>query len=108
MWPAIALTLGATLEEDEPLSVAEYIMQGEDLWQGIVARHDLATNTLHQIVGESHHYADLCFAMGANDALPPIFVSTVKIHQAGFNQTYNSEDSFCYWLQDLRSRRIIP
>jgi hypothetical protein len=46
--------------------------------------------------------------VGANDAPPPIFVSTVKIHQAGFNQTYNSEESFCYWLQDLRSRRIIP
>jgi hypothetical protein len=83
-------------------------MQRQDLWQSIVARHDLAPNTLEQIVGESHHYADLCFAFGANDAPPPIFVSTVKIHQAGFNQTYNSEESFCYWLRDLRSRRIIP
>jgi hypothetical protein len=53
-------------------------MQREDLWQGIVARHDLAPNTLKQIVGESHHYADLCFAVGANDAPPPIFVSTVR------------------------------
>ena len=108
MWPAIAQTLEVPLGEDEPLSVADYIMQREDLWQGILARHDLAPNTLKQIVGESHHYADLCFALGADDAPPPIFVSTVKIHQAGFNQTYNSEESFCYWLQDLRSRRIIP
>ena len=108
MWPAIALALDVPLGEDEPLSVAEYVMQREDLWQSIVARHDLEAHTLHQIVGESHHYADLCFAMGAIDAPPPIFVSTVKIHQAGFNQTYNSEESFCYWLQDLRSRRIIP
>ena len=108
MWPAIAQTLDVPLGEDEPLSIAEYVMQREDLWQGIVARHDLVPNTLEQIVGESHHYADLCFALGANDAPPPIFVSTVKIHQAGFNQTYNSEASFCYWLQDLRSRRIIP
>ena len=108
MWPAIAQTLGVPLGEDEPLSVAEYILQREDLWQVIVARHDLVPNTLEQIVGESHHYADLCFALGANDAPPPIFVSTVKIHQAGFNQTYNSEESFCYWLRDLRYRRIIP
>ena len=108
MWPAIAQTLDVPLGEDEPLSVAEYVVHREDLWRGIVARHDLAPNTLEQIVGESHHYADLCFALGANDAPPPIFVSTVKIHQAGFNQTYNSEESFCYWLQDLRSRRIIP
>ena len=39
---------------------------------------------------------------------PTYFVSTVKIRQAGFTQTYNSEESFCYWLRDLRSRRIIP
>jgi nucleoside-diphosphate-sugar epimerase len=108
MWPAIARALDVPLGEDEPLSIAEYLMQRQDLWQSIVARHDLAPNTLEQIVGESHHYADLCFAFGANDAPPPIFVSTVKIHQAGFNQTYNSEESFCYWLRDLRSRRIIP
>ena len=108
MWPAIARALDVPLGEDEPLSIAGYLMQRQDLWQSIVARHDLAPNTLKQIVGESHHYADLCFAFGANDAPPPIFVSTVKIHQAGFNQTYNSEESFCYWLRDLRSRRIIP
>lgn len=108
MWPAIAEALDVPLGDDEPLSVAEYVMQREDLWQGIVARHNLAPNTLQQIVGESHHYADLCFAFGANEAPPPIFVSTVKIHQAGFNQTYNSEESFCYWLRDLRARRIIP
>jgi nucleoside-diphosphate-sugar epimerase len=108
MWPAIAKALDVPLGDDESLSVAEYVMQREDLWQSIVARHDLVPNTVEQIVGESHHYADLCFAFGANDAPPPIFVSTVKIHQAGFNQTYNSEESFCYWLRDLRTRRIIP
>jgi len=108
MWPAIAQTLDVALGEDEPLSVAEYVRQREDLWQGILARHNLVPNTLKQIVGESHHYADLCFGSDAHGAPPPIFVSTVKIHQAGFNQTYNSEESFCYWLRDLRSRRIIP
>ena len=108
MWPAIAQTLGVPLGEDESLSVADYIMPREALWQNIVAHHNLAPNTLEQIVGESHHYADLCFAYGASEAPPPIFVSTVKIHQAGFTQTYNSEESFCYWLDDLRARRIVP
>ena len=50
MWPAIAQTLEVPLGEDEPLSVADYVMQREDLWQGIMARHDLAPNTLKQIV----------------------------------------------------------
>lgn len=108
MWPAIAQTLEVPLGEDESLSVADYVMQREPLWQNIVAKHKLSENTLEQIVGESHHYADLCFAHGTREPTPPIFVSTVKIHQAGFTQTYNSEESFCYWLGDLRERRIIP
>ena len=108
MWPAIADTLGLSVGEDEPLSVAQYVTQREELWLRIVAEHNLVPNSLEQIVGESHHYADLCFAHGTSNAPPPIFVSTVKIHQAGFTQTYNSEESFCYWLRDLRSRRIIP
>ena len=108
MWPAIADALDVPPGADESLSVANYVAEREDLWQRIVTQHDLAPNTLKEIVGESHHYADLCFAYGATEAPPPIFVSTVKIHQAGFNQTYNSEESFCYWLRDLRGRRIIP
>jgi nucleoside-diphosphate-sugar epimerase len=108
MWSAIAAALDVQPGDDEPLSVAEYLTQREDLWNQIVREHDLAPNTLAQIVGESHHYADLCFAYGATEPPPPIFVSTVKIKQAGFTQTYDSEESFCYWLKDLRGRRIIP
>ena len=83
-------------------------MQRDVLWQSVVAQHNLVPYSLEQIVGESHYYADLCFAYGAVEPPPPIFVSTVKIHQAGFTQTYNSEESFCHWLRDLRRRRIIP
>jgi nucleoside-diphosphate-sugar epimerase len=108
MWPAISKALGIPIGEDESISVARYVMQRKALWDDVVAQHDLVPNTLEQIVGESHHYADLCFAYGATEPPPPIFVSTVKIHQAGFTQTYNSEESFCFWLRDLRSRRIIP
>ena len=108
MWPAIAETLAMQTGDDEPLSVADYLMQRDVLWQSVVAQHNLVSHSLEQIVGESHYYADLCFAYGAVEPPPPIFVSTVKIHQAGFTQSYNSEESFCHWLRDLRRRRIIP
>ncbi len=62
---------------------------------------------LDRILGESHYYADLTFSVGATEAPAPVFVSTVKIKQAGFTQTYNSEESFCYWLADLQARRVI-
>ena len=35
MWPAIAQTLDVPLGEDEPLSVAEYVMHPEDLWSDL-------------------------------------------------------------------------
>jgi hypothetical protein len=38
----------------------------------------------------------------------PVFVSTVKAKQAEFTDTYNYEESFCYWLADLQARRVIP
>ena len=108
MWPAIAETLQMPAGDDEPVSVAQYLTERESIWDEIVAQHQLQPNSLSQVVGESHHYADLCFAYGADQPPPPALVSTVKIKQAGFTQTYNSEDSFCYWLKDLRQRRIIP
>ena len=108
IWPAMAQNLSVTLGKDESLLVAYYMMPRVALRQDIVAQHNLASNTLEQLVGESHHYADLFFAYGASEAPPPIFVSTVKIHKAGFTQAYNSEESFCYWLDDLRARRTIP
>ena len=38
----------------------------------------------------------------------PAFVSTVKIKQAGFTDTWDTEQSFRYWLRVLMDRKIIP
>lgn len=108
MWPAIAVALGMVAGPDEPQSVAAYMNERVELWPEVVKRHNLQPLALTELLGESHHYADLCFAYGADSAPDPTFVSTVKIKQAGFTQTYNSEDSFCYWLKDLQRRRILP
>ena len=63
---------------------------------------------MSELVGESHHYADFCFAYGATEVPPAAFVSTVKIKQAGFTETWDTEESFCYWLQVLIDRKILP
>ncbi len=60
------------------------------------------------LVGESHHYADICFGYGATIAPPPAFVSTVKIKQAGFCEVYDTELSFRYWLRTLIERKVLP
>jgi nucleoside-diphosphate-sugar epimerase len=108
MWPAIAQTLGVTSGPDEPFSVAHYLTERAALWSQITQQYNLQAIDLFDLLGESHHYADLCFACGAAQAPPPTFVSTVKIKQAGFTDTFNSEESFCYWLNDLVNRRVLP
>jgi nucleoside-diphosphate-sugar epimerase len=108
LWPAMARTLGVTPGRDEPLCLAEYLPARAGLWQEIVARHDLRPIALDELLGESHHYADLCFAYGLDQPPAPTFVSTVKIKQAGFTATCNTEESVCHWLRDLIARRILP
>ncbi len=108
MWPAIAAALGLPPADDSPQSIAEYMNDRSELWNEVVARHDLSAPPLAELLGESHHYADLCLAYGSTTSPSPTYVSTVKIKQAGFTETYNSEESFCYWLKDLQRRRIIP
>lgn len=108
MWPALAEVLGVACGPDEPVDLASYMMERGDLWSEIVRANNLQAIDLPDLLGESHHYANLCFAYGVDTPPAPAFVSTVKIKQAGFTDTCNSEESFCHWLRDLQERRIIP
>lgn len=108
MWPALARTLGVELGADEPLDLAAYMQERSTLWQQVVKQHGLQHTTLPQLLGESHHYANLCFNYGSERSPAPTFLSTVKVKQAGFVDTYNTEASFCHWLDDLQARKIIP
>jgi len=108
MWPAIAATLGVEPGPDSPLSIANYLSERGEVWDTVVQRHGLQPIKLPHLLGESHHYADLCLACGAATPPSPTFVSTIKIKQAGFTDTYDSEASFCHWLRDLQARRILP
>ena len=108
MWPAIAGTLQVELGPDEPASIADYLGQRSALWSEIAVENNLVEKSLESILGESHYYADLCLGTGLSSSPPATFVSTIKIKQAGFTQTWDSEVSFCHWLRDLQERKIIP
>ncbi len=108
MWPAIATTLGVKHAPDESLSIAAYLSERSELWQEVVQRYQLQPIDLPTLLGESHHYADMCFNYGTQVPPPPTFVSTVKIRQAGFNDAFNTQESFCHWLTDLQERRVLP
>ncbi len=108
MWPALGRTLGVPVGVDESLALADYIPAHADVWQRVVERHGLQPIPLKDLLGESHFYADMCFAYGATEPPSPIFVSTVKIRQAGFTMAWDTEQSFCHWLRDLMARKILP
>lgn len=108
MWPRIAETLGVEVGPDEPLSLGEFLPSKAEVWEQIVAKHDLRPIKMEELLGESHYYADFCFAYGATEPPPPAFVSTVKIKQAGFTETFDSEDSMVHWLKVLQDRRVLP
>ncbi len=108
LWPAMADTLGVEPGPDEPLSMAEFLPAKADVWDRIVRENGLRPVSMDQLLGESHHYADFCFAHGVDDAGPRAFVSTVKIKQAGFTDVMDTEESFCHWLRDLIDRKVLP
>jgi nucleoside-diphosphate-sugar epimerase len=108
LWPAIAAALGVEVGPDDPVSMAEFLPARADLWDEIVARYDLRRLTMSELLGESHFYADFCFAYGAVEPPPPAFVSTVKIKQAGFTEACDTEESMVHWLGVLQDRKVLP
>jgi nucleoside-diphosphate-sugar epimerase len=108
LWPGMAEVLGVEVGPDEPMSVVEYLADKEELWSRVQEKHSLRRIPLADIVGESHHYAEFCFACGAEEPPPPAFSSRIKLQQAGFTGCFDTQETFNYWLQDLIGRRLIP
>ena len=108
IWPAMAKVLGVEVGPDSPLSLAEWLPSKSDVWDRIVEKYGLRKVKMSELVGESHHYADFCFAYGATASPPPAFVSTVKIKKAGFCGVADTEETFCHWLRKLQERKVLP
>jgi nucleoside-diphosphate-sugar epimerase len=106
-WPALAGTLGVQTGPDTPLSLAAYLRENADVWARIARRHGLRNQDVRDLVGAGDQHADFAFAYGA-PAGPRAFVSTVKLRQAGFTGTLDTEDSFRAALQSLIDRKFLP
>jgi nucleoside-diphosphate-sugar epimerase len=108
LWPALMEQMGAEPGVDEPLSMAEFLPAHADVWDAIVREQGLRPNKLDDILGESHHYADFCFAYGAEEPPPPAFVSSIKLRKAGVTEVYDTEETFLYWMGWLQDHNILP
>jgi nucleoside-diphosphate-sugar epimerase len=107
VWPAIAETLGVETGPDTPTSVTAYLDENAHVWDRIVAKYDLRSRNLRGLVGQGDQHADFAFAYGA-PAGPRAFVSTVKLRQAGFSKTVDTEISFRNALQSLIDHKLLP
>jgi nucleoside-diphosphate-sugar epimerase len=108
LWPGMAEVLGVDVGPDEPQSMAELLIDKGEVWDAVVAKHGLRPIPLSDILGESHYYADFCFAHGATEAPPPAFSSRIKLQRAGFTGCFDTQDTFNFWLRDLIHRRVLP
>lgn len=108
IWPDMAQVLGVEVGEDEPCQLSKYLLEKSDVWDSIVEKYGLRKVKMSELVGESHYYADFCFAYGATQAPRPAFVSTVKIKKAGFCGVADTSETFCYWLKKLQERKVLP
>jgi nucleoside-diphosphate-sugar epimerase len=107
VWPALAKTLGVETGPDLPTSVAAYLEENADRWDKIVAKYNLRSRNLRELVGQGDQHVDFAFAYGAPVG-PRAFVSTIKLRQAGFTGTIDTEDSFRNALQSLIDRKFLP
>jgi hypothetical protein len=72
-----------------------------------IENHDLRSRNLRELVGQGDQHADFAFAYGAPEG-PRAFVSTIKLRQAGFTKTVDTEDSFRNALQSLIDHKLMP
>jgi hypothetical protein len=104
--PALAEALGVEAGPDMPTSVAAYLEDNADVWDQIVAKYDLRSRNLRELVGQGDQHADFAFAFGAPER-PRAFVSTIKLRQDGFTKTIDTEDSFRNALRSLIDRKLL-
>jgi hypothetical protein len=108
VWPAIADAVGLEPAFGAPLSLAAFLPAHAGVWDRIVDQRGLRPIAMTQLLGQSHHYADLLFSYGAPQPLPSILVSTIKLRQAGFGECVDTEAMFRKWLGRLVERGVLP
>ena len=108
IWPAIAEANGMRAGGHEPFALNTLLETAAADWDFIRARHDLVAPGLADFVGLSLEYADYQMQFGRTESGPPSFVSTVKIAQAGFHDTIDTEIMFRKWFRAFQRTRLLP
>jgi nucleoside-diphosphate-sugar epimerase len=108
LWPGMMAALGVEAGPDEPVALAEFLPANEGLWDEIAAAQGLTPPALADVLGESAHMADYCFAYGQTGQPRAKLISTIKIRQAGFGDCMDTDGCFRFWLRKMVERSVFP
>jgi nucleoside-diphosphate-sugar epimerase len=101
MWPDIADYFGVETAAPLPMSLETVMDDKQDVWDAIVARHDLAPTPYSDV--SSWGFGDFVFAWDYD-----VLADGSKARRLGFGRHVDSRAMFTGIFDDLRSRRIIP
>jgi len=107
-WPAIAAALGMAVGPDHPISLAQELQDAAADWDVIRARYDLRAPALDAFIGQSFQFADFVFGRANTEHRAPSAMSSIKIRQAGFNDSLYSDDMLAKWFARYQEDRLLP
>jgi nucleoside-diphosphate-sugar epimerase len=101
LWPAFARHFGMEVAEPQPVPLADAMPAHREVWERLVARHDLLPTPYDDLV--AWEFGDFLFRSEFDNV-----TSTVKARQAGFHDCLDSEDRFLELFDELVARHVIP
>ena len=111
LWPhifgAIAEVFNMPLADPQEEYLQQSMPGEEAIWAHMVEKYDLRRHTLAGWIGSSWEFTDRSLATGVEHPAPSV-LSPVKLHQAGFHDCIDTEDSLVWWLKRLQSERWLP
>lgn len=101
LWPRFAAHFGMEYAAPQQMSLAEAMPTRADVWERLVARHDLVPTPFDQLVGWG--VGDFLFHHEADN-----ITSTVKVRQAGFADALDTETRLLDLFDQLVDARVLP
>jgi nucleoside-diphosphate-sugar epimerase len=101
LFPAFARHFGMEYAEPQPVPLAEAMADRRDVWERLVARHDLVSTPYEDLVG--WEFGEFIFTSGFDNVS-----STIKLRSAGFADCLDTEHRFLELFDHLAAERVIP
>lgn len=101
MWPRVAKFYGLELGVVRPLKLTAWMADKEPVWQAIVKRHGLVPRKLEEAC--TWGFGDFCWGLEHD-----VVSSVIKVRQAGFHDTVDTEAQILGHLARYREAKVLP